>query len=101
MKGMIVFAAASLLASAATAQVERNAPRSAGTVNSYSAGEEQRARAAAQRQGYTPIGNAWAQAGTIFMYAAKEGGRHQLTITPEGVVHATPPVPRTHPAYNF
>ena len=102
MKGMIIFAAAaSLLAGGAVAQVQRSASSSTGTVNSYSAAELQRARAAAQRQGFTPLGGVWAQAGTIFMYASKGGDRHQLTITPEGQVHAGVAVPRNHPAYNF
>ncbi len=100
MKGMIIFAAAaSLVAGAAMAQA--GAPRPTGTVNSYSAAEEQRARAAARRDGYTPIGVVWAQAGTIFMYASKGADRHQLTVTPEGQVYASPAVPRSHPAYNF
>jgi hypothetical protein len=98
MKGMVLVAAAWLAVSGASAALAQSSPP--GTVNSYSAAEEQRARAAAQREGFTPIGRVWAQAGTFFLYATKDGNRHQLTVTPQGVVHATGPVPRTHPAYN-
>jgi len=99
MKGMIVLAAASLIASSAVAgQVERNPSPPSGTVNSYTAAELRRAEAAAQRQGYKPAGGVWAQAGAMFMNAEKGGARHQLTITPDGVVHVGQAVPPAQPA---
>ena len=98
MKGMIVFAAASLIAGSALAgQAERNASPPTGMVNSYTAAELRRAEAAAQRQGFKPIGGVWAQAGTIFMNAEKDGNRHQLTITADGVVHVSQVVPPSAP----
>lgn len=101
MKRMIIVAAASLaFLGACAASASQSTPQT-GAVNSFSAADEQRARAAAQREGFTPIGALWAQAGTIFMYATKGSDRHQLTVTPQGNVHATGPVPRTHPAYNY
>ncbi len=101
MKGMIVFAAASLIAGSALAgQAERNASPPTGTVNSYTAAELRRAEAAAQRQGFKPVGGVWAQAGTIFMNAEKGGARHQLTITSDGVVHVGQAVPPAQPANN-
>ena len=98
MKGTSIFAAASLIAGAAMAgQAERNASPPTGTVNSYTAAELRRAQAAAQRQGFKPLDGVWAQAGTIFMNAEKDGNRHQLTITADGVVHVGQAVPPSAP----
>jgi predicted secreted hydrolase len=85
--GVAVAAAVSSHALAATA------PPREGTVNSYTPAEERRARDAAARQGYRTEPATWAQAGNFFFTATKDGQRYQLTVTPNGTVHASRPLP--------
>lgn len=91
-----VSAVAATLLAAGCAAVEPNgagglAEVSGGTVNSYTAAQEDAARRAAAQQGFTPGRVLWAQADHLFLTATKDGREHQLTVTPQGQVHASRP----------
>lgn len=58
-----------------------------GTVNSYTAADLAKARAAASAAGFTPGVVASAQAGNLFLKATKEGRTYFLTVTPDGQVY--------------
>ena len=74
-------AAAALLALSTAAMAQ------ATMVNSYTAADLARARAAATAAGFTAVTVATAQAGNLFLTATKEGKSYLLTITPDGKVY--------------
>jgi hypothetical protein len=64
----------------------------AGTVNSYTPAQEQKARSAARAAGYQPTIITMVQADNFFMDGTRAGRRYQLTITPDGKVYASDPL---------
>ena len=64
----------------------------AGTVNSYTPAQEQKARSAARGAGYQPVNITMVQADNFFMTATRAGHRYELTVTPDGKVYASNPL---------
>ncbi len=63
------------------------------TVNDYTPAQLDRAMAAARRDGFTAARVTMAQAGDLFLRADKGGMEYFLTVTPEGKVYPSTPVP--------
>jgi hypothetical protein len=72
--------------------------RGGDTVNDYTPAQEQRARAAATRQGYRVDKVIMAQDGNLNFTATKGGQNVQLTVTREGQVYAATAIPPATPA---
>jgi hypothetical protein len=80
---LIATAALAALATAAAAQTDM--------VNSYTAAELQKARAAATAAGFTPLTVTTAQAHNLFLKATRDGKTYVLTVTPDGHVYPSTP----------
>jgi len=83
-----IFAATSLSAYAALGPAHPGP-----TVNDYTAADLDRAQAAAQAAGYKPLEVTTAQAGNFFMKGEKAGQTFFLTVTPDGKVYPSAPLP--------
>jgi adenosylcobinamide amidohydrolase len=81
-----MFVAAGLLALSTAAMAQ------GAMVNSYSAADEAKAKAAVQAAGYTPGVIATAQAGNLFVRATKDGQPYMITVTPDGHAYGGPPI---------
>jgi hypothetical protein len=79
--------AAALLAAAATA-----ASAQTGSTNAVTPAERAKAEAALKAAGFTPGAISYAQGGSLFMLASKDGARYYVTVTADGVVHAGNPI---------
>ena len=61
------------------------------TVNDYTAGQSQRAEAAARSAGFDKLEITMVQAGNFFLKGEKAGQNYFLTVTPEGQVYPSAP----------
>jgi hypothetical protein len=80
--------AAAFLAASATAALAQ-----AGSTNDVTPAERAKAEAALKKAGFTPGAISYAQAGSIFMHATKGGARYYVTVTSDGQVHPSNPIP--------
>lgn len=63
------------------------------TVNSYTPAQEEKAEAAVKAAGYDPGKVLFAQAGNFFFNGIKDGQSYGITVTPDGRVFASTPLP--------
>ena len=78
--------AAALIAAATTGALAQP-----GSTNGVTPAQRTSAEAAVKAAGFTPGAISYAQAGSIFMHATKDGMRYYITIAPDGKVHPGQP----------
>jgi hypothetical protein len=71
----------------------------AGSTDSYTPAQADKAKAAARAAGYDPVVISMAQGGNIFINAKRDGQIYSLTVTPEDKVYASTSNPLVTAAY--